>query len=98
MARRRFTGRDELKGERRDGSAEDRSTGHRPGRAPQGFGEALPVEDGWAAVIISNGVLKLMPDSAANFGTLGIRARKAVSDDEWQRALASLSCVAGGVA
>ena len=32
--------------------------------------------------------------SAANFGTLGItfRARKAVSDDEWQQALASLSC------
>jgi hypothetical protein len=32
--------------------------------------------------------------SAANFGTLGItfRARKAASEDEWQRALESLSC------
>jgi hypothetical protein len=32
--------------------------------------------------------------SAANFGTLGItfRARKAVSDHEWQEALAALSC------
>ena len=32
--------------------------------------------------------------SAANFGTLGItfRARKAVSDDEWQAALLALSC------
>jgi arsenite methyltransferase len=28
----------------------------------QGFGEALPVEDGWADVVISNGVLNLMPD------------------------------------
>jgi hypothetical protein len=32
--------------------------------------------------------------SAANFGTLGItfRARKATSDDEWQTALAALTC------
>ena len=32
--------------------------------------------------------------SAANFGTLGItfRARKAASEDEWQRALEALSC------
>lgn len=28
----------------------------------QGYGEELPVEDGWADVIISNGVLNLMPD------------------------------------
>jgi len=28
----------------------------------EGFGEALPVEDGWADLIISNGVLNLMPD------------------------------------
>ena len=28
----------------------------------QGFGEALPVEDGWADVVISNGALNLMPD------------------------------------
>jgi arsenite methyltransferase len=28
----------------------------------QGFGEGLPIEDGWADVVISNGVLNLMPD------------------------------------
>jgi arsenite methyltransferase len=28
----------------------------------EGYGEALPVEDGWADVIISNGVLNLMPN------------------------------------
>jgi SAM-dependent methyltransferase len=31
----------------------------------EGFGEALPVEDGWAEVVISNGVLNLMPDKDA---------------------------------
>ena len=31
----------------------------------EGFAEALPVEDGWADVVISNGVLNLMPDKAA---------------------------------
>jgi arsenite methyltransferase len=31
----------------------------------EGFGEALPVEDGWAEVVISNGVLNLMPDKSA---------------------------------
>jgi SAM-dependent methyltransferase len=31
----------------------------------QGFGEALPVPDGWADVVISNGVLNLMPDKSA---------------------------------
>jgi SAM-dependent methyltransferase len=31
----------------------------------QGYAEALPVEDGWADVVISNGVLNLMPDKAA---------------------------------
>jgi ubiquinone/menaquinone biosynthesis C-methylase UbiE len=30
-----------------------------------GFGEALPVEDDWADVVISNGVLNLMPDKDA---------------------------------
>ena len=28
----------------------------------KGFGEELPVENGWADVVISNGVLNLMPD------------------------------------
>jgi arsenite methyltransferase len=31
----------------------------------QGYGEALPVPDEWADVIISNGVLNLMPDKMA---------------------------------
>jgi SAM-dependent methyltransferase len=31
----------------------------------EGFGEALPVEDGWADVVISNGALNLMPDKSA---------------------------------
>jgi SAM-dependent methyltransferase len=31
----------------------------------EGFGEALPVEDHWADVVISNGALNLMPDKNA---------------------------------
>jgi arsenite methyltransferase len=31
----------------------------------EGFGEALPVPDGWADVVISNGVLNLFPDKSA---------------------------------
>jgi ubiquinone/menaquinone biosynthesis C-methylase UbiE len=31
----------------------------------QGYGEALPVPDGWADVVISNGVLNLLPDKTA---------------------------------
>ena len=31
----------------------------------EGYGEALPVPDGWADVVISNGVLNLMPDKVA---------------------------------
>ena len=31
----------------------------------EGFGEALPVEDGWADVVIANGALNLMPDKDA---------------------------------
>ena len=31
----------------------------------EGFGESLAVEDGWADVVISNGVLNLMPDKDA---------------------------------
>jgi len=31
----------------------------------QGYAEALPVDSGWADVMISNGVLNLMPDKAA---------------------------------
>ncbi|MDT8304775.1 MAG: methyltransferase domain-containing protein [Anaerolineae bacterium] len=31
----------------------------------KGYGEALPIDDGWADVVISNGVLNLMPDKGA---------------------------------
>jgi ubiquinone/menaquinone biosynthesis C-methylase UbiE len=31
----------------------------------KGYAEALPVADGWADVVISNGVLNLMPDKAS---------------------------------
>ena len=31
----------------------------------EGYGEALPVQDGWADVVLSNGVLNLMPDKRA---------------------------------
>jgi len=31
----------------------------------EGYGESLPVPDNWADVVISNGVLNLMPDKAA---------------------------------
>jgi ubiquinone/menaquinone biosynthesis C-methylase UbiE len=45
----------------------------------EGYAEALPVEDGWADVIISNGVLNLMPDKAAALSALSceIPARSA---------------------
>jgi arsenite methyltransferase len=36
----------------------------------EGLGEALPVGDGWADVVISNGVLNLMPDKAAALGEM----------------------------
>src|SRR5260370_41437433 len=31
----------------------------------EGYAEALPVPDGWADVVISNGVLNLVPDKTA---------------------------------
>src|SRR6266496_3918838 len=31
----------------------------------EGYGEALPVPDGWADVVVSNGVLNLFPDKSA---------------------------------
>lgn len=36
-----------------------------------GYGEALPVEDGWADVVISNGVLNLFPDKLAGLREMG---------------------------
>lgn len=36
----------------------------------EGYGEELPVSDEWADVVISNGVLNLMPDKAAGLGEM----------------------------
>lgn len=36
----------------------------------EGYAEALPVPDRWADVVISNGVLNLMPDKAAALGEM----------------------------
>lgn len=36
----------------------------------EGFAESVPVPDGWADVIISNGVINLCPDKAAVFAEL----------------------------
>jgi ubiquinone/menaquinone biosynthesis C-methylase UbiE len=35
-----------------------------------GYAEAIPVEDGWADVVISNGVLNLVPDKSAALGEM----------------------------
>jgi len=36
----------------------------------EGYAEELPVDDGWADVVISNGVLNLMPDKTAVLGEM----------------------------
>lgn len=36
----------------------------------EGYGEELPVEDGWADVVISNGALNLMPDKSAGLNEM----------------------------
>jgi ubiquinone/menaquinone biosynthesis C-methylase UbiE len=36
----------------------------------EGYMEALPVPDGWADVVISNGVLNLTPDNAKALGEM----------------------------
>jgi SAM-dependent methyltransferase len=64
----------------------------------KGFGEELPVEDGWADVIISNGVLNLMPNKPKALAEMvrvlkpggrlqigDIMVQKKVSDDAKQR-------------
>ena len=37
----------------------------------EGYAEALPVDDGWADMVISNGVLNLVPDKAAALQEIG---------------------------
>lgn len=36
----------------------------------EGYGEELPVEEGWADVVISNGALNLMPDKSAGLSEM----------------------------
>ena len=36
----------------------------------EGYAEALPVPDDWADVVISNGVLNLMPDKVGGLGEM----------------------------
>jgi SAM-dependent methyltransferase len=36
----------------------------------EGYAEALPVDDGWADLVISNGVINLCPDKVAAFGEM----------------------------
>ena len=53
----------------------------------QGYGEALPVPDGWADVVISNGVLNLFPDKSA-----GLREMTRVLKPGGDCRLATSSC------
>jgi arsenite methyltransferase len=43
------------------------NVGARNAEFRKGFAEALPVEDGWADVVISNGVINLCPDKDAAY-------------------------------
>jgi SAM-dependent methyltransferase len=49
-------------------SAEEAGMGHVEFR--EAYAESLPIEDGWADVVISNGVINLCPDKAAAFAEL----------------------------
>jgi arsenite methyltransferase len=44
-----------------------------------GYGETLPVDDNWADVVISNGVLNLMPDEAAALAEMARVLRRAAA-------------------
>jgi arsenite methyltransferase len=76
----------------------------------EGLLEALPVESGWADVVISNGVLNLVPDKAAAiaemFRVLRSGGRVQAADIILQRPVSEASkrdvslwtgCIAGGV-
>lgn len=47
-----------------------RETGMTQVEFQEGYAESLPVPDGWADVVISNGVVNLCPNKAAAFGEM----------------------------
>lgn len=76
----------------------------------QGYLEALPVDDGWADLVISNGVLNLVPDKAAALAEMrrvlrpggrlqiaDIVLGRPVSDDARQDVSLWTGCIAGGL-
>jgi len=80
------------------------------GEFRQGFLEALPIETGWADVVVSNGVLNLVPDKAAALAemhrVLRPGGRLQAADIVLERAVSTTSkqdvslwtgCIAGGL-
>jgi len=76
----------------------------------EGYLEALPIEDGWADVVISNGVLNLVPDKAAALAEMhrvlrpggrlsvaDIVLGRPVSEDSKQDISLWTGCIAGGL-
>lgn len=76
----------------------------------EGYLEALPVDDGWADLVISNGVLNLVPDKAAALAEMhrvlrpggrlqiaDIVLGRPVSDDAKQDVGLWTGCIAGGL-
>lgn len=76
----------------------------------EGYLESLPVEDGWADVVISNGVLNLVPDKGVALGEMyrvlhaggrlqlaDIVLARPVSDDSKQEVALWTGCIAGGL-
>jgi arsenite methyltransferase len=76
----------------------------------EGTLEALPVDDGWADVVISNGVLNLVPDKGAALGEMArvlrpggrlqltdIVLAKAVPEGSKQEVSLWTGCIAGGL-
>jgi SAM-dependent methyltransferase len=53
----------------------------------EGFAESLPIDDGWADVVISNGVLNLMPDKDGAVARNGAcaQARRTLADRRYPR-------------